>query len=204
MKFICIGRNYRAHAAELKNEIPDKPVLFLKPDTAMLKPGQDFYLPEFSQDVHHEAEVAIRIARAGKYIRPEFALSYVEALSLGIDFTARDLQNELKSKGLPWEIAKAFNGSAPVGDWLTRAECPENVQDLHFELTKNGALVQKGWTGDMLFTIQDIIVYASQFFTLKTGDIILTGTPAGVGPVQRGDVLEGTLQGRKVLTLQIR
>ena len=201
MKIICIGRNYRAHAQELKNEVPDEPVIFLKPDTAKIPGKKVFFLPDFSQDIHHELEVVLKIARNGKNIAEKFALKYVEEISLGIDFTARDLQNKLKSKGLPWELAKAFDGSAPTGKFVPLANYPT---ELDFRLHINGVLAQHGNTRDLLFSFAKIISFASTYFTLLKGDLIFTGTPAGVGPVKKGDKLEAFLFEEKLLELDIR
>ncbi|MCA0426862.1 MAG: fumarylacetoacetate hydrolase family protein [Bacteroidetes bacterium] len=200
MKIICVGRNYAEHAKELGNAIPEKPVLFLKPDTALLKSGEAFYHPDFSQDVHHEAELVLKIGKMGKRIQEKFALGYISEITLGIDFTARDIQAEQKKKGLPWEIAKAFDGSAPIGDFIPFA--PDT--DYNFFLLKNGDTVQEGNPGMMLFNFAQLISYISGYFTLKTGDLIYTGTPAGVGPVKMGDVLEGFLNGKKVLHTEVK
>jgi 2-keto-4-pentenoate hydratase/2-oxohepta-3-ene-1,7-dioic acid hydratase in catechol pathway len=190
MKIICIGRNYAAHAAELQNNVPDKPVIFLKPNTALLKNNSEFYYPSFSANIHYECEVVLRIGKKGKYVEPEFALQYIDAYSLGLDFTARDLQDEQKAKGLPWEIAKAFDNSAVVGDWNVFDAKAEGVKNIQFNFYQNGILKQQGDTGLMLFSFEKIISYVSQFFSLQQGDIIFTGTPAGVDAIQIGDVLE--------------
>ncbi|MFC3414357.1 fumarylacetoacetate hydrolase family protein [Algoriphagus hitonicola] len=203
MKIICIGRNYAAHIEELKNETPGNPVVFLKPDTALLKSGAAFYYPDFSKNIHHEAELVLKISKEGKYIQKEFAHRYFEEIGLGIDFTARDLQDQCKAKGLPWEIAKAFNGSAPIGDFLPVSEF-ENLKNIDFQLTINGEVKQKGNTSLMLFDFGTIIEYVSQFFTLKKGDLIYTGTPAGVGPVQIGDRLEGFIGTQKLLDFEVK
>lgn len=200
MKIICIGRNYSAHARELGNEIPDKPVIFMKPDTALLK-GSDFYLPEFSSDVHYELEVVLKISRGGKYIQKEHAHKYFDDISVGIDFTARDLQADLKAKGLPWELAKAFDGSAVVGKFLPKTNL--TVNNISFNLNKNNKTVQQGDTSQMMFGYDDIIAFVSQYFTLRTGDLIFTGTPEGVGSVREGDRLEAFLEGEKMLDLRI-
>lgn len=189
MKIICVGRNYLDHAQELRNEVPQEPVLFLKPDTALLAQDADIYLPPFSQEVHHEAEIVVRIAKMGKHIAPQFASRYFDHLTLGLDLTARDLQSKLKEKGLPWEKAKAFDGSAAVGKWLAKEVLPP-LETLHFLLLKNGVAVQKGAASDMIFPIDQLIAEISKYFTLKVGDLIFTGTPAGVGPLQIGDQLE--------------
>ncbi|MDI1233856.1 MAG: fumarylacetoacetate hydrolase family protein [bacterium] len=189
MKIICIGRNYGAHAKELGNEVPDKPVIFCKPDTALLKHNEPFYIPDFSKDIHHEIEVVVKIDKMGKSIAPQFAHKYYSEFTLGVDFTARDLQSELKSKGLPWELAKAFDHSAVVGDFLKIDGT--DLNNYEFTLLKNNAVVQQGNTKDMLFNIDAIISFVSHYFTLKTGDLIFTGTPAGVGAVSIGDCLIG-------------
>ena len=203
MKIICIGRNYTDHIAELENEKPENPVVFLKPDTAILLKGQPFFIPDFSQDVHHEVEVLVRINRIGKHIQPKFAHKYYDEIGLGIDFTARDLQAQLKAKGLPWEKAKGFDGAAVVGKWVAKAELPQ-VDELQFSLRKNGETVQVGNTALMLWKIDELIAYVSQFFTLKIGDIIFTGTPAGVGPVTINDVLVGELEGREIFNIKVK
>lgn len=203
MKIICIGRNYAAHIEELKNEQPGQPVVFLKPDTALLKGGAPFYYPDFSKNIHHEIELVLKISKEGKYIQPQFAHRYFEEIGLGIDFTARDLQDQCKAKGLPWEIAKAFNGSAPIGEFKSVAELGD-LKNLDFHLKINGELRQKGNTGLMLFDFATIIAYVSQFFTLKKGDLIYTGTPAGVGPVHLGDQLTGFLGTEKLLHVDIK
>jgi len=202
MKIICVGRNYGKHALELGNAIPKEPVLFMKPDSALMRQRDKFYIPDFSEDVHYEAEVVFRIDRIGKRIQSKFAPKYFSQISLGIDFTARDVQSELKSKGLPWEKAKAFDQSAVVGKWLDKKEF--DLSDLDFELKKNGETVQKGNTSDMLFPIDDLIEHISGYFTLKIGDLIFSGTPEGVGEVQSNDHLEGYIAGEKVLNLQVR
>ena len=203
MKIICIGRNYTDHIAELENEKPENPVVFLKPDTAILLKGQPFFIPDFSQDVHHEVEVLVRINRIGKHIQPKFAHKYYDEIGLGIDFTARDLQAQLKAKGLPWEKAKGFDGAAVVGKWVAKAELPQ-VDELQFSLRKNGETVQAGNTALMLWKIDELIAYVSQFFTLKIGDVIFTGTPAGVGPVAINDVLVGELEGRELFNIKVK
>lgn len=200
MKIICIGRNYAEHAKELKNEVPDKPVLFLKPQTALLKDNKPFYHPEWSSDIHYEAELVLKISKQGKYIEEKFAHKYYNEITVGIDFTARDLQSQQKAKGLPWEIAKAFDNSAAVGTFAPLTD----KRPVLFSLSHNGAQVQNGTTDDMLFSFDKIIAYASQFFTLQLGDLIYTGTPAGVGPVKIGDRLEGFLEGNKVLDFEIK
>lgn len=203
MKIICIGRNYAAHIEELKNEKPGKPVVFLKPDTALLKAGAPFFYPDFSENIHHEVELVLKISKEGKYIQPQFAHRYFEEIGLGIDFTARDLQDQCKAKGLPWEIAKAFNGSAPIGDFKP-VSAFSDLEDIDFHLDINGELRQKGNTSLMLFDFATIISYVSQFFTLKKGDLIYTGTPAGVGPVKVGDRLTGFIGTEKMLDFEVK
>jgi 2-keto-4-pentenoate hydratase/2-oxohepta-3-ene-1,7-dioic acid hydratase in catechol pathway len=203
MKIICIGRNYAAHIEELKNETPGNPVVFLKPDTALLKNGSPFYYPDFSKNIHHEAELVLKICKEGKYIQKQFAHRYFEEIGLGIDFTARDLQDQCKAKGLPWEIAKGFNGAAPIGDFAPVTEFSD-LKNIDFHLTINGELKQKGNTSLMLFDFGTIIEYVSQFFTLKKGDLIYTGTPAGVGPVAVGDRLEGFIGSKKMLDFEVK
>ncbi len=203
MKIICIGRNYAAHIEELKNEKPGQPVVFLKPDTALLKSGAPFFYPDFSTNIHHEIELVLKISKEGKYIQPQFAHRYFEEVGLGIDFTARDLQDQCKAKGLPWEIAKAFNGSAPIGEFKSVEEL-KDLKNIDFHLEINGKLKQKGNTSLMLFDFDTIISYVSQFFTLKKGDLIYTGTPAGVGPVQKGDQLVGFIGNERMLHVEVK
>ncbi len=203
MKIICIGRNYAKHIEELQNERPDEPVIFLKPDTAVLPKGQDFYIPEFSNDIHHEIEILVKINKVGKYIDQKFAHKYYDEISVGIDFTARDLQQKLKDKGLPWEKAKAFDNSAVIGDFISK-KIFSSSESLTFELLKNKQTVQSGDSAMMLWQIDEIIACVSRFFTLKTGDIIFTGTPEGVAQVKSGDVLEGYLNQKKLLTTEIK
>ena len=202
MKIFCIGRNYGEHARELQNEIPEAPVVFMKPPTALLK-GNDFYMPEFSNDMHYECELVFRIGKNGKHVDPIFAEKYIDAVSLGIDFTARDIQAEQKKKGLPWEIAKAFDQSAVIGPWLPTAQF-NTYPNLHFTMHKNGELVQDGHAQDMLFSPATLIAYISTYFTLQQGDILFTGTPAGVGQVQIGDRLEGFLEDQKMFNIHIK
>ena len=203
MKIICIGRNYAAHIEELKNEKPGQPVVFLKPDTALIKGEAPFYYPDFSTNIHHEIELVLKISKEGKYIQPQFAHRYFEEIGLGIDFTARDLQDQCKAKGLPWEIAKAFNGSAPIGNFKPVSEF-NDLKNIDFHLEINGEVKQKGNTSLMLFDFATIISYVSQFFTLKKGDLIYTGTPAGVGPVQTGDQLIGFIGNEKMLHVEVK
>ena len=203
MKIICIGRNYVSHINELQNERPDEPVIFLKPDTAILPKKFPFVIPEFSNDVHHEVEILVKISKVGKYIDAKFAHKYYDEIGLGIDFTARDVQNKLKEKGLPWEKAKAFDGSAVIGDFLPK-NLYSSTENITFELLKNGKTVQKGDTSQMLWKIDEIIAHISQYFTLKKGDIIFTGTPEGVSAVKPEDVLEGFIEDKKLFRIQIK
>jgi acylpyruvate hydrolase len=203
MKILAIGRNYAAHIAELNNEIPTDPVIFTKPDTAILKNNEPFYYPDFSKDIHHEVELVLRVCKEGKYIDEAFALHYVDQIGLGIDFTARDLQAKAKEKGLPWDIAKGFNGSAPVSAFFPIKDYTD-LNAVNFRLEVNGELKQQGNSGMMIYKIPFIISYISRFFTLKTGDLIFTGTPEGVGPVQIGDRLVGYLENQKVLDFEIK
>lgn len=202
MKIICIGRNYSEHVKELGNAIPSQPVIFIKPDTALLKKDSDFYIPEFSNDIHYELEVVVKISKGGKYIQKNNAPKHYEELALGIDFTARDLQSELKSKGLPWELSKAFDGSALVSNFVRKEDY--KLDNLKFSLNKNGYIVQNGNTKDMMFPIDDIIAFVSQYFTLRVGDLIFTGTPKGVGKVLENDILEGFLESQKLFSLRIQ
>ncbi len=202
MKIICIGRNYADHAKELGNEVPTEPVIFMKPDSAVFRQRDAFYIPDWTNDVHYEAEIVVRINRLGKKIEAKFASKYYAEFTVGIDFTARDVQQKLKSKGLPWEKAKGFDQSAVLGDFLPVSAY--DLDNLSFELHKNGELVQQGNTKLMLNSIPQIVEHCSQYFTLKIGDLIFTGTPAGVGPVAVGDELQGYVQGKKVLHVKIR
>jgi 2-keto-4-pentenoate hydratase/2-oxohepta-3-ene-1,7-dioic acid hydratase in catechol pathway len=203
MKIICIGRNYADHAKEMNSAVPENPVFFLKPDTALIPKRNPFFYPDFTNDLHYECEIVVKINKLGKNIQTKFAHTYYDEIGLGIDFTARDLQQKCKEKSLPWEMAKAFDHSAPVSEiFISKNEL--DLVDLHFHLLKNGEKVQVGNSKDMLFNIDEIIAYVSQFITLKIGDLIFTGTPAGVGPVQIGDVLEGFIEDRKLLELKIK
>lgn len=202
MKIICIARNYVEHAKELNNTIPKSPVFFIKPDTALLQKERNFYIPEFSSDIHYEVEIVLKISKAGKYIQPEFAHKYFDQISVGIDFTARDLQSELKKNGYPWEIAKGFDGAAVVGNFLDKNEF--DLSNLNFKLLKNGETVQHGNTSMMIHDFSKIIAESSKYFTLKTGDLIMTGTPAGVGPVGRGDELSGYIEDQKIFEVSIK
>ena len=200
MKIICIGRNYSEHVKELGNETPEKPVIFMKPDSAILK-GNDFYIPEFSNEIHYELEVVLKISQGGKFLQKENAEKHFDEIGLGIDFTARDLQSQLKSKGLPWELAKGFDGSAAVSDFFPKKNF--DVKNLQFTLQKNAAKVQDGNTNNMIFGFPEIISFVSQYFTLKKGDLIFTGTPKGVGKVEENDHLVAFLEEKKVLDLRI-
>ncbi len=203
MKIICIGRNYTNHIEELQNERPTEPVIFMKPDSAVLLKQHPFVIPEFTEDVHHEIEIIVKISKVGKYIEPKFAHKYYDEISVGIDFTARDLQNKLKAKGLPWEKAKAFDGSAVLGEFLPKSKF-SSLENITFELTNNNKTVQKGDSSHMLWKIDELISYVSQFFTLKIGDIIFTGTPEGVAAVKPDDVLEGFLEGQQLFRIQVK
>ncbi|QNL49437.1 fumarylacetoacetate hydrolase family protein [Olivibacter sp. SDN3] len=203
MKIIAIGRNYAAHAKELENPVPENPVIFLKPDTALLKDNRDFYIPAFSNDVHYEIEIVIRICKEGKHVQPKFASTYYDAIGLGIDFTARDIQTQHKQKGLPWELAKAFDQSAPIST-LYPKEKYADLHDINFSLYKNQALVQEGNTKDMLFSFEAIITFVSKYITLRKGDLIYTGTPSGVGSIAIGDHLEGYIADTKLLDFHIK
>jgi 2-keto-4-pentenoate hydratase/2-oxohepta-3-ene-1,7-dioic acid hydratase in catechol pathway len=202
MKIICIGRNYAAHAAELGNEIQKEPVIFMKPDSAVFRQRDAFYIPDWTNDVHYELEVVVRINRLGKNIEPRFAAKYYADFTVGIDFTARDIQAQLKAKGLPWEKAKAFDQSAVLGEYLSASDY--DLSNLNFQLKKNGDVVQDGNTSLMLHDIPRIIEHCSQYFTLKIGDLIFTGTPEGVGPVVSGDILEGYIEDKKVLHVKVK
>lgn len=202
MKIFCVGRNYGEHARELNNAIPEAPVIFMKPPTALLK-GNDFYMPDFSKDMHYECELVYRICKNGKHIARQFAGKYVDAVTVGIDFTARDVQSEQKKKGLPWEIAKAFDNSAVIGAFTPLTNFSDPFA-LSFSMQKNGALVQSGNAKEMLFPVDEVISYLSAFFTLQQGDLLFTGTPAGVGQVQMGDVLTGYLEESKQFEINIK
>ena len=203
MKIICIGRNYQDHINELKNSIPDKPLFFLKPDTALLPKRTPFYIPDFTKDLHYECELVVRICKVGKNISEKFAHTYYDEIGIGIDFTARDLQEECKQKSQPWEIAKAFDNSAPVSEkFIHKSEL--NLSNIKFELKKNGSVVQVGNSNQMIFSIDKIISYVSQFITFKIGDLIFTGTPAGVGQVKIGDTLVASIENKELLTLNVK
>ena len=203
MKIICIGRNYAEHTKELKNEVPAEPVIFMKPKTALLLPEKPLYYPEFTDDLHYECELVVKICKNGKYVQERFANKYYEEVTVGIDFTARDLQQKQKEKGLPWEIAKAFDGSAAVGRFVT-IPAGADINNLSFQLRLNDKVVQDGNSANMIFSVNKIIAYVSQYFTLNIGDMIFTGTPAGVGSVNVYDKLEGYLLGELVLEVNIR
>ncbi|REG87638.1 fumarylacetoacetate hydrolase family protein [Winogradskyella sediminis] len=203
MKLICIGRNYTDHIKELENEKPTDPVVFLKPDTAILLKKQPFFIPDFSEDIHYEVEVLVKINKVGKYIDKKFAHKYYDQIGLGIDFTARDLQAQLKAKGLPWEKAKAFDGAAVIGKWLPKTSF-QNINQINFSLKQNEEVVQSGNTELMLWKIDELIEYVSKYFTLKIGDIIFTGTPAGVGKVFVEDRLTGYLEDEEMFSIKIK
>jgi 2-keto-4-pentenoate hydratase/2-oxohepta-3-ene-1,7-dioic acid hydratase in catechol pathway len=203
MKIICIGRNYVKHIEELKNERPSEPVVFLKPDSAVLLKQHPFVIPEFSNDIHHEVEILVKITKVGKYIDAKFAHTYYDEIGLGIDFTARDLQSQLKEKGLPWEKAKAFDGSAVIGEFLPKTAF-SSLENINFELQVNGNTVQKGNSSYMLWKIDELIAHVSQYFTLKIGDIIFTGTPEGVAVVKPNDVLEGFIENKRMFKIQVK
>lgn len=202
MKIIAVGRNYVKHIEELANEVPSEPVIFTKPETALLRNNDPFYHPDFSQDIHHEVEIVLKISKMGKNIEEKFAHKYFDEIGLGIDFTARDIQSRLKSKGLPWDLAKGFNDSAPISEFAFKDQY--DLKDLNFSLKKNGELVQEGNTSTMIYNFNYIIHFVSQYFTLKTGDMIFTGTPAGVGQVKKGDQLEGFIEDKQFLNFSIK
>lgn len=204
MKILCVVRNYAPHAKEMQSAVPTEPVFFMKPDSALNPKQLPFFYPDFSQDVQHELELVVRIERLGKCIRPEFAHKYYDSVALGIDFTARDIQRGFKERSMPWLISKGFDGSAVVGPFVKLADLGKSINDLNFDLRINGEMRQQGNSADMIFDVDHLISYVSRFITLRTGDLIYTGTPAGVGPVQIGDHLEGTLEGRSLLSLDIK
>lgn len=203
MKIFCIGRNYAKHASELNNPVPENPVVFMKAPTALLKNSQAFYYPDFSDEIHFEGEVVLRIGKNGKAIAPKFAEKYIEAITLGIDFTARDLQQKLKEKGLPWELSKSFDGAAAIGSYQD-FQGFEKLNKTPFEIFKNKAKVQEATPSEMLFPFDELLAFISEYFTLQQGDLIYTGTPAGVGPVKVGDELTGHLDGKQVLKVAIK
>ena len=204
MRIFAIGRNYAEHISELNNERPDEPVIFTKPDTALLRNNAPFYYPEFSKDIHHEVELVLRVCKEGKNIQEGFAGKYYDSVGVGIDFTARDLQQKAKEKGLPWDIAKGFNGSAPVSDTFLPAGSFGDMGNINFSLKINGELRQQGNTSLMLFSFNYIVSYLSKFFTLRTGDLIFTGTPKGVGPVKAGDTLSAYIENEKLLEFEVK
>jgi acylpyruvate hydrolase len=203
MKIICIGRNYAEHAKEMNSPVPTEPIFFLKPDTAIIKDNQPFYYPDFSKEIHHEVELVIKINKPGKNIDAKFAHKYFDEIGIGIDFTARDLQATCKEKGSPWEIAKAFDGSAPIGKFIDKKKIADQ-NNINFQLSINGKTVQKGNTKNLLFNFETLIAYVSKFFTLKTGDLIYTGTPEGVGPVAIGDKLQASIENETLLIFEIK
>ena len=204
MKILAVGMNYAAHNKELNNSfLPTEPVIFSKPESALTRDGKPFFVPDFAERFDYETEIVVRINKLGKNIAERFAHRYYDELTVGIDFTARDLQGKLRSEGLPWEICKGFDGSAAIGTFVNKTELPE-IQNLNFHLDIDGQTVQKGWTGDMIFSVDRIISYVSQFFTLKTGDLIFTGTPVGVGAVHENQLLEGCVEDRKLLELKVK
>lgn len=204
MKIICIGRNYAEHAKELNNPIPTAPLLFMKPDTAQLLNGDPLFYPDFSKDIHYEVEVLLKICKNGKHIQKKFARDYYQEVSVGIDFTARDIQQQCKEKGHPWEIAKAWNHSAAIGQFIPIEEAQNEEGFIDFSLTKNGTTVQQGVTSDLLTSFDDLLVYISKYFMLLRGDVIFTGTPKGVGPIQVGDHLEGFIGNQSLLQCRIK
>ncbi|MES2287894.1 MAG: fumarylacetoacetate hydrolase family protein [Bacteroidota bacterium] len=203
MKIICIGRNYAEHAKEMNSVIPSEPVFFLKPDTALIKDNNPFYYPDFSKEIHHEVELVLKINKPGKNIQTQFANKYYDEIGIGIDFTARDIQAECKKNGLPWEKAKAFDGAAPIGKFIDKKQFTDE-KNINFHLKINGNNVQEGNTKDLLFSFDTIIAYVSKYFTLRTGDLIYTGTPEGVGPVKIGDRLEAFIEDQKLLDFEIK
>ena len=203
MKIICIGRNYASHIEELQNERPTEPVVFMKPDSAVLLKQHPFVIPEFSQEIHHEIELIVKISKVGKHIDTKFAHKYYDEISVGIDFTARDVQDQLKGKGLPWEKAKSFDGSAVIGEFLPKKQF-NSLENITFELTNNNKTVQKGNASLMLWKIDELISFVSEYFTLKIGDIVFTGTPEGVAVVKPEDVLKGFLEGNKLFSIKIK
>ncbi len=203
MKIICIGRNYQEHIAELNNAAPDAPLFFMKPETALIRAGLPFFYPDFSKDIHYEVELVLRICRVGKHIQPRFAPKYYKEIAVGIDFTARDIQQQCKEKGHPWEVAKAFDGSAAVSDFVA-IDSLKDQNNIHFSLKKNGETVQKGHSAKMIYPLDDLIAHVSKYMTLKIGDLLFSGTPEGVGPVHPGDKLELFLEEIKMLEVLIR
>jgi len=204
MKIICIGRNYSEHAKELHNPVPSEPVFFMKPDTALLRNNAPFFYPSFSKDVHHEVELVVRINKVGRSIGEKFASRYYSEVGLGVDFTARDVQQRCKEKGLPWEIAKAFDFSAPLSSQFLPLSEFDSVANIPFSLVKNGEVVQQGSTSEMIFSVDQIIAYVSKFVTLKIGDLIYTGTPSGVGSVAIGDRLQGFIGNKQMFDFEVK
>jgi 2-keto-4-pentenoate hydratase/2-oxohepta-3-ene-1,7-dioic acid hydratase in catechol pathway len=202
MKIFCIGRNYADHAKELNNAVPSQPLIFMKPPTALVRNGRDVYYPEFTKNMHYEAEIVLKICKNGRHVEEKFAHKYFDAISIGIDLTARDVQSECKAKGHPWEIAKAFDDSAPIGEFIELSEV--NLEAINFHLTQNEVTVQKGNTKDLIFPFTTLISYISKFFRLQKGDLIFTGTPAGVGPTKIGDKFEGFIEGKKLLECYVK
>jgi acylpyruvate hydrolase len=202
MKIFCIGRNYADHAKELNNAVPSQPLIFMKPPTALVRNGRDVYYPEFTKNMHYEAEIVLKVCKNGRHVEEKFAHKYFDAISIGIDLTARDVQNECKAKGHPWEIAKAFDDSAPIGEFIELSEV--NLEAINFHLTQNEVTVQKGNTKDLIFPFTTLISYISKFFRLQKGDLIFTGTPAGVGPTKIGDKFEGFIEGKKLLECYVK
>jgi 2-keto-4-pentenoate hydratase/2-oxohepta-3-ene-1,7-dioic acid hydratase in catechol pathway len=203
MKIICIGRNYAAHAAEMKSSVPENPMIFMKPPTALLLKDKPMYIPEFTENLHYEAEIVLKIAKNGRHVQEQFASEYYHQIAFGIDFTARDLQSQLKEKGHPWEIAKGFDHSAGLSEFVNMSDL-NDAEHIQFHLDLNGETVQKGNTKNLIFTFNTLIVYISKFFKLQQGDIIYTGTPSGVGPLKIGDKLEGYIEGKKMLSCDIK
>ena len=203
MKLICIGKNYLKHIHELNSKKEDDPVIFLKPDTSVIQKKQPFFIPEFSSDIHYEVEIILKFNRVGKHIEPKFSKKYFDKISLGIDFTARDLQRKFKENGLPWDIAKGFDNSAMIGDWLS-VDLFDDIDNINFRLEKNGEIVQKSNSSNMIWKIDQLISKASTFFTIKIGDIMFTGTPEGVGKVVENDLLEGYIDDKKVLSVRVK
>lgn len=202
MKIFCVGRNYAAHAAEMNQPVPEQPVIFMKPPTAVLRERKPFYYPAFTKEIHFETELVVKINKNGKHIQPPFAMDYIESVTLGLDLTARDIQSDLKKKGLPWELAKGFDQSAVIGEWQPFTE--DNWNKMVFTLRKNDTVVQTGSTKEMIFSLTDLLVFISSRFTIQKGDLLFTGTPEGVGPINMDDKLEGFLDGAPVLFCQIK
>lgn len=204
MKILAVGMNYAEHNKELNNSfLPTEPVIFSKPESSLNRDGKPFFVPDFAERFDYETEIVVKINKLGKNIAERFAYRYYDELTVGIDFTARDLQEKLKEKGLPWDICKGFDGAAAIGEFVNKSELPD-IQNLNFRLDVDGRTAQTGWTGDMIFTVDKIISYVSKFFTLKTGDLIFTGTPVGVGPVSENQMLEGFVEDRKLLELKVK